>query len=211
MTISSIGYAGSVTFAQWPLLVGGQMAPYGIMGGPGDLKVSAGTADRELLVQPGVVGGQGILDTSDAVVSLVGGVVASGSRWDMVVLRRDWALASSTLMLIPGGSSKALPSRQMTPGLKDDQPIALVRFAAGQAAVQEIVDLRCWQGPGGCVAADGMVRDYIDRIGTRLWVAGISWIRAVNTSGVAVWLPDSVYVGSTPPPYVEGLAYIKVP
>lgn len=211
MAITSKGYEGTVNYADWAVLTSHLGAQYSVFG-PDAFAVTFGAGDREVIVAPGRAAGQGILDDSSAPVSLVGGTVASGNRWDLVALRRDWATSETVPVLIPGSSTKALPGdREVEPGAQDDQPLALVRFAAGQTAPQEVVDLRCWHGDGGVVAKDLLVRDYLTRLGTRVFIQGITWVYAFNSTGLPTWVTDSVYVGTTAPPYVENLPWIKVP
>jgi hypothetical protein len=210
MTILSKGYEGSVDYAEWALLTTHLGAQYSVFGASA-FAASAGPADREVLFQPARAAGQGILDDSDAVESLIGAPVASGNRWDMAVLRRDWSTNESQLVLVQGGPAKALPARSTTPGDEDDQPLYLLRFTAGQSAVQEMVDLRCWHGDGGVVARDLLARDYLTRIGTRVWIQGITWVLGFNSLGQPTWVPDSVWVSSTQPPYFDGLGWLKVP
>ncbi|WP_374978090.1 hypothetical protein ACEYYH_10440 [Microbacterium trichothecenolyticum] len=209
MTIVSKGYEGTVNYADWALLTSHLGAQYSVFGAD-SFGVSFGAADREVIVAPGRAAGQGILDTSDAPVSLVGASVGSGSRWDLIALRRDWTTSETVPVLIQGAATKAIPAtREDEPGSTDDQPLALVRFAAGQTAPQEVVDLRCWHGDGGVAAKDLLVRDFLTRIGTRVWIQGITWVLGFNSLGLPTWVPDSVYVGSTAPPYAENLLWVK--
>lgn len=208
--ITSTGFEGTVDYAEWSRLTSHMGAQYGAVG-KDSFAVSAGTGDRVLSVQPGTIAGQGILDVSDAVESLTGAPVASGNRWDLVVLRRNWGTMSSMLVVIQGGQTATLPARNTTPGVMDDQPLALVRFSAGQSVVQEIKDLRVWHGDGGLAARDPLVRDYLDRIGTRIWINGITWVIGFDATGQPGWVPDSVYVGSTPPPVSENVLWAKKP
>lgn len=206
--ITSKGYEGSIDYADWATITSHMGAQYGVVG-KDSFAVAAGTGDRVISVQPGTAAGQGILDESDAVEQLVGAPVASGNRWDLVALRRSWGSAASTLVLIQGTSAASIPARSTSPGVEDDQPIALVRFSAGQTAVQEIIDLRVWHGDGGLAARHPLVRDYLTRIGTRIWINGITWVIGFDASGNQTWVPDSVYVGSTQPPYSNNLVWVK--
>lgn len=191
MAIVSVGYEGTVDYADWAVLTSHLGAQYSVFG-PESFAVSAGPGDREVRVAPGRAAGQGILDDSDSIVSLSAGPVASGNRWDLVSLRRDWAAKASTLVLTPGTSAIALPAgRQIGAGQTDDHPIALVRFAAGQTAVQEVIDLRVWQGDGGVVAKDPLVRGFLNRIGTRLWIQGVTWVLGFGADGLATWSSDN--------------------
>ncbi|MGQ7313367.1 hypothetical protein ACUOFU_16800 [Microbacterium arabinogalactanolyticum] len=208
--ITSTGFEGTVDYAEWSQLTSHMGAQYGVVG-KDSFAVAAGTGDRVLSVQPGTAAGQGILDESDAVESLVGAPVASGNRWDLVALRRQWGAKASTLVLIQGGSAASIPARSTTPGVEDDQPLALVRFSAGQTAAQEVIDLRVWHGDGGLAARHALVRDYLTRIGTRIWINGVTWVIGFDASGNQTWVPDSVYVGSTQPPYADNLVWVKKP
>ena len=215
MAITSIGYDGSVNESQWAKmipLVGS--SHYGVAGSA-DWKVTAhATMDRGLNIATGAGWGHGVYDESDATVSLQAATVSSGSRWDMVVMRRNWSGTggSSTLVLVQGGATKALPSRNTTPGTIDDQPIALVRFTAGQTAVQEIIDLRCWARNGGLVARDQLALTYLNQPGARVKVNGEMWSYEylandtfgwVNEDGSGPWVNLSqpvgwTYIGSPP-------------
>lgn len=206
MTITSIGYEGTVDYADWAVLITSQGAPYSVFAADG-FAVAAGAGTREVTVQPGRASGHGILDDSDAVETLTGASVSSGSRWDLVALRRDWAAGTTTPVLIQGTSSKAIPTRETDPGVEDDQPIALVRFAAGLTAVQEVVDLRVWKG---AVARDLLARDYHTDIGSRLRILGVTWVLGFDGT-TPTWVPDSNFVGTTSPPYADNLVWVKVP
>lgn len=208
--ITSKGYAGTIDYNDWARITSHMGAQYGVIE-KDSFAVSPGTGDRVLNVQPGTAAGQGILDESDAVEQLVGSPVASGNRWDLVALRRAWGTNVTTLVLIQGGTAASIPARSTSPGVEDDQPIALVRFSAGQTAAQEVIDLRVWNGDGGLAARHPLVRDYLTRIGTRIWIQGVTWVIGFDATGNVAWVPDSVYVGTTAPPVSENLLWAKKP
>lgn len=210
MTITSVGYERAISYAELGTMLAHAGAQYSVFGVDA-LSAAAGVATREVVLQPGRAYGQGILDDCADPISLVGSAVSSGNRWDLIALRRNWVSGETVPVLIPGTSAKALPARETSPGDEDDQPLWLARFAAGQTAVQELVDLRVWHGDGGAAAKDLLVRDYLTRIGTRVWIQGITWVLGFNSSGTPTWVPDSVYVGTTAPPYADNLSWIKVP
>lgn len=212
MTITSTGYHGTVDYADWAVMTSHMGAQYGVVG-KDSYAVAVGSGDRVVTVQPGTAQGQGIVDISDAVVNLTGAPVASGNRWDLVALRRDWNAGggTSTLVLIQGGSAASIPTRNTDPGILDDQPVALVRFSAGQTAAQEVIDLRVWHGDGGLAARHILVRDYLDRIGSRIWINGITWVIGFDATGQPGWVPDSVYVGTTAPTFSENVLWAKKP
>lgn len=200
MAITSIGYDGSVDEGQWARmvpLVGS--AHYGVSG-TGDWKVTPhATMDRGINIATGSGWGHGVLDTSSSTVSLQGGVVGSGSRWDMVVARRNWSGTggSTTFQLVPGSSAKVLPGRNDDPGVLDDQPIALVRFQSGQTAPQEIVDLRCWGRNGGMTARDELTLSYLKLPGASVFIGDNVWNCTLDTNGNAAW-NNSQVVGRIP-------------
>ncbi|MDQ7877377.1 hypothetical protein Q9R08_05235 [Microbacterium sp. QXD-8] len=210
MAITSRGYEGTIDYEDWAIVTSHFGSQYSVFGADA-FSAAAGASDREVVLQPGRAAGHGILDDSDATISVVGGTVATGSRWDLIALRRNWATGATTPVIIAGSAAKAIPARENDPGEeKDDQPLWLARFSAGQTAVQELVDLRCWFGDGGMVAKDLLARDYLTRIGTRIRIQGISWMLAFDGATPA-WVPDSVYVGATAPPYFPNLGWLKVP
>ncbi|MBM3716230.1 MAG: hypothetical protein FJW64_10970 [Actinobacteria bacterium] len=186
MTITSKGYTGSVNYADWAVLTSHLSAQYTVFGADA-LKVGPGPGDRGIAIQPGPAAGQGIYDLSDAVETLAGTPVASGDRWDLVALRRDWGAKKTIPVIIEGTANRGIPNRQRTIGMRDDHPLALVRFAAGQTTVQDVIDLRVWGGDGGLVAADPLVRDFLDRVGTRVLINGVEWARDLSGTGQPMW------------------------
>ena len=189
MTIISVGYAGTITDDNWRRMA---TATVGALYGVDDFaswKVTAGVGDRALQVATGGAFGIGVRDVSDDPVTVTSGTVSSGSRWDLVVARRNWGTKVTTIVVIPGSATKALPARNTGFGAVNDQPLALARFAAGQTAVQEIIDLRCIPGDGGMVAFDDLALQYLDRVGTSVWINGTLWQRALSSIGSPVWTP----------------------
>lgn len=186
MQIVSRGYEGTVDYEDWAVLTTHLGAQYSVFD-VDSFGLSAGPGDRQVVLAPGRAAGQGIYDISDSPVTLAGASVLSGSRWDMVALRRNYESGETIPVLVTGGAARAIPERENTPGVLDDHPLFLARFTAGQTAVQEIVDLRVWHGDGGLVARDPIVRDYLTRIGTRIWIQGTEWIRGLNNVGLAEW------------------------
>lgn len=190
MAIISVGYDGSVNEAQWArLLPLAGSSHYGVEG-PTHWKVTARTSvDRGLSISTGSGWGHGVLDTSDTVVNLTGASVSSGSRWDMVVARRNWGGAGgvTTFALVSGSSNKVLPARNANPGVLDDQPLALVQFTAGSTTPGTIIDLRCWSRNGGMTAMDDMALAYLKEPGTSVYIRGITWQCEVDTAGNAIW------------------------
>lgn len=201
-------FKGSVNSAELALIFG-QGARYAVLGG-NDLKVTAGTGDRGIAVlgptdRPARAWGDGVLSEWDPVnggeirANLNGAPVASGSRWDTLVIRRTWQPASTPtgtaeLMLLTGSSTKAISAQLTTDAgaTTSDQPLYLVRFDATSTVVQEIVDLRVWAGAGGgLVANDPAALGYLTGVGTTVKVGATTWVRQLDGSGAEVWARET--------------------
>lgn len=197
MAITSVGYAGTVSDEQWAKMVARVGSAFYSVDDFASFRVTAAAGTRMIQVATGGASGNGIYDLSSTVVTRPLDSVPSGIRWDLVVLRRTWATKTSDIIVIPGGSTKALPARSTTPGTIDDQPLALVRVAADSTAIQEVVDLRCAVHNGGAIAWDDLARSYLNQLGTDLLIGTTSWRRVTNASGSADWVgtPDTGWVG----------------
>jgi hypothetical protein len=164
---------------------------YGVRSGS-DWAVTAVTgADRTVSIEPGFGWGSGVTDQTVANETIQLDTVTSGSRWDLIVARRDWTptAGETKFMKINGGSTKAIPGgRLMTPGGIDDQPLALVQVTAGQTQPTAIVDLRCWANNGGMVAKDELVKGYLNKLGTELYIGGVQWRYVPGANDVPEWV-----------------------
>lgn len=194
MTITSVGYRGTVGEAQWAAMITRVGGVFYAVNDHTSFKVSIGAGTRTVAIAAGGASCTGIYDTSNAVETKTLAAVSSGTRWDMVVLRRTWATPVTTLEVIQGGSSKALPARNQTSGVVVDQPLALVRVVAGSTAIQEIVDLRCVAVNGSLLAFDTLARSYLSPVATSVRIGDIQWTRTVDATGSPVW----TYVDVTP-------------
>jgi len=159
-------------------------------------KVSAVAGlDRTVSINAGQGAGHGITDKTVENETIQLDVISSGSRWDLIVCRRDWTptAGESKFMKINGGATPVIPGgRQVGPGNIDDQPLALVQVTAGQTQPTAIIDLRTWAGDGGgLIANDDLVRSFLNSTGTRIFVAstGIDWVRKVGTNDTPEWQP----------------------
>ena len=152
MTIRSVGYEGSVGELEWSAYLANNVGRPQSVAGPGDFEVTA-TSGMQVRVAAGGASGHGIADVSDAAESITIESVASGTRFDAVVLRRDWSGTSTTptggatqgrtfVAVVKGGSAQMIPALQSIPGQLADQPLALVRVTAGQSTVTVTDDLR---------------------------------------------------------------------
>lgn len=184
--MDSRGYAGTINTQQYAELSQRFGGACTILGPSTWEVVPDSSVDRGVLIKQGTDGGQGygygVLDTSTADVRKAGDAVAAGtSRWDTVVVRRDWRPRDAadtsdrtTFELVPGGPQKAIAAGVLGPagkGVLADQPLALVRFTSESTIAHEVVDLRLWRGEGGAAARSPLVRSFYDDIGTHLTIA----------------------------------------
>lgn len=127
--------------------------------------IKAGT-DRTVNIAKGVGWGSGVVtETTTTETVTVPSPSGTSTRWDLIVMRRNWSGAggSAVLTYVTGSSSKSIPSnRNKTPGGIDDQPLALIRVQGGQSNVLEVFDLRVW---GENRMANTMCLDYIGEPG----------------------------------------------
>jgi len=145
--IFSTGYDGTVTEVDWASLSPATSSRPSVITGVTASVV--GNVDRTIRIPAGQLYGWGVLDTITGNVDLTADAVTSGSRWDTVVLRRDWQPTpggGSTLMILKGTSTKAVSSlMQSNPGVVADQFLYLIRVQAGLTTIQELIDFREWQ------------------------------------------------------------------
>ncbi|MDR6794363.1 hypothetical protein J2X12_002900 [Pseudarthrobacter oxydans] len=198
MAFTSIGYDGSVNERQWAELVPSVgSSTYGVKGA-GDLKVTAVPGQPlTVAIAAGSGWGHGVLDTETANTTVACEAITSGVRWDLIALRRDWqplAGGPTSIVAITGTTEKALPSRNMEPGVIDDQPLALVQWTAGQTQPTTIIDLRCWAGNGGLVAMDQLALTYLDKIGSSVTIAGVEWNLVIGANDTPAWVKSGVKV-----------------
>lgn len=148
MAINSSGYDtplyGEDEWALWH----GAVRPYGVRE-YGDAKVTALTgAGLTCQVAAGTVYGWGVRDVITAPQNVTfGAAPSSGTRYDLVAMRRDWSGSAggpSSIVVIPGTTTRAIPTRNRTPGTMDDQPLALVPITATSASPGTPIDLRTW-------------------------------------------------------------------
>lgn len=197
MAIVSYGYRGTIDEVQWA-----RMAPhisaarYGVVG-IDDCAVTAVTgADRTLQVAPGRAWGQGVMDElshTPEPLQVQLAPVASGSRWDLIALRRSWleTPGQTTLVAVQGTSTKAIPAaREATAGSVDDQPLALVRVVAGQSMPAEIIDLRCWAESGGVQVLTELAMQYLAYPASQVWLdyQTYAWSRGTNNGAPWGWV-----------------------
>jgi hypothetical protein len=168
---------------------------YGVRSG-NDWKVTAVAGqDRTVSIAEGFGWGAGVIDLTVENETIQLDTISSGSRWDLIAARRDWTptAGETKFMKINGGSTRAIPGgRLMTPGGIDDQPLALVQVTAGQTQPTAIVDLRCWATNGGMVAKDDLAKNYLNKLGTEVFINGVEWRYIPGDNDVPTWIGNEV-------------------
>lgn len=149
MSITSVGYTGSVDESSWAVLATFAGTDYAVLDPLSLQCVIGGSGDRAVTVAAGTAYGRGVADVSSAPTNLNATILASGVRWDTVCLRRDWSAGTGTgssLVIVAGTSTKQITRTHATPGVTDDQPLALLRIDGGSGVVTLIEDLRALAG-----------------------------------------------------------------
>lgn len=193
MAITSRGYTGAVNSVHWAAMAGSLGFDY-VAKGVGDWKVTAVSGGtRTVRVAPGFIAGGGVLDENTAPINLSLPNVTTGSKWFMIVAKRTWQTTNATTVaVIDGTAVKQLPARDTGFGDEDDQPLALVRIAAGQTVPAEVVDLRAVGNNNGVmVGFDPLVLEYLDTVGTVVRIGDTDWTRSLTLAGVPVWSNDT--------------------
>lgn len=194
MALTSVFYDGVVTETDRAKNLAGT-PEYGVYG-PDDFKVTAHPSiPYAVLVKAGRAHGHGVTDTAatDQVVQCAS--LASGVRWDLIVVRRNWQPAlggPSTLAVVQAGTTAQIPpARKVGAGVEDDQPIALVKWQGGTSAPVQFIDLRVWTGNGGLFAKDDLVRTYLGTVGTEVNIAGTVWACQLGANTLPEWVRTS--------------------
>ena len=215
MPLISTYYDGPVTESDRAKNPAGR-AEYGVYGNE-DFRVMAHPSiPYAVLVKKGKAHGHGVTDEAeiDQVVNCPS--LASGVRWDLIVVRRNWQPelgGPSTLEVIEVGTNPIIPDppiRKVGPGVEDDQPIALVKWQGGTSAPVEFRDLRVWSNNAGLFAVDALARKYLEKIGTEVRVLGevwsyqrlsaneTDWVKVSEAGRLPIFGVGNVLTGSAP-------------
>lgn len=181
MAIISAGYDGTVDEIQFAQL----LRRYSIVG-PDDFAATNVAGDRLVSIADGTALGPGTIDMATD-LGTIQFDAASSIRHDLVVLRRDWQPpgGQTSVAVIKGGTTRALPDREMNPGVLDDQPLYLQRVNG--SLLGERVDLRCWAANGGLAAVDDLARTYLNQPGTSVAVGEQIWQYLPQSNGLFAW------------------------
>jgi len=195
MALTSVFYDGIVTETDRAKSRAG-VPDYGVYG-VDDFRVTAHPSiGYAVLVKAGKAHGFGVTDTATTDQTVNCASISSGTRWDLITVRRNWQPAlggPSTLAVVQGGTTAAIPAgRKIGPGVEDDQPLALVKWKSGLIAPEQIIDLRVWTSNGGLYAKDDLVRSYLTGIGTQININGVDWVRTLGLNDVPDWDSSAV-------------------
>lgn len=145
---------------------------------------------RGVRMAPGMIGGGGILDMSDAAIPLQLPELSSGSQYFLLGGERKWGATNATVgKYIAGTSARAIPSFTDNPGTEQFHPVALARVSAGNPAITDLVDLRCIaQEAGVYTIFDDLALQLIARLGVTAYnrTTKITYRRVLGPTG-PVW------------------------
>ena len=152
MSLTPVGYTGTVDAVQDAKRSQFQGAVFPAVATRAALVVSInGAASLTCNVSAGVAWAHGVMATLDAAESVTFDSVTTlnATRWDAVVIRRNWTAGTAVLAVVKGtaaaSASQVLPpGLNGNPGVLHDQVLALVRIANGQNLPTLVVDMRMW-------------------------------------------------------------------
>lgn len=200
---TSVGYGGTMTednMSTWAVVTGG--AQYGVSG-PDDWRATPVAAgDRLVQIEKGRGFAFGVFDETPAAAQIQLATQPSGSRYDVVVARRNWAGAGGitsfdAITATAAGDLPASRAKRMPAGLPvnttDEQPLAIFKVTAGQSVPELVADLRVWHANGGAFARSEKVLQYLDAPGTSVLIGQDRWHRVVSSTGVESWSMSKEY------------------
>lgn len=190
MAINSYGYPGTINSIQWSKMseeLGGAYSVADTNDLAGSIVVGP---DRTISIAAGTAFGRGVMDVVTAAVQVQLDTVATGSRWDLVALRRNWTTNATTIVKVNGGGTATIPSGRLSgPGVQDDQPLLLVQITAGNTTPTAILDLRTWGSK--LITAKSLIGIVDARYGDEAEVDGIRYSRTVDGTGAGIWAPPA--------------------
>lgn len=206
MALTSAGFDGTIDEQSWATMSALNGAQYAVAG-VHDFEVTPRTgATLTVNVAAGTAFGRGVTVTNSAQITVALDAIASGTRWDAIVIRRTWTSNTVTVDKITGTATRAVPAgRNNTPGTLDDQVIGLVQVTAGNSVPTAVVDMRVWQskvmmvadllaitnpilGMEAVVLGTGTQTDLLDR----------RWRYSLDATSNPAWELDSTSLANRP-------------
>lgn len=215
---NSKGYAGTFADGQvWANLQYSLGNRYTVADQGSVAVTAAGGGTRQVSISAGRLGGWGIYDFNDASELVQLPTVSSGTKWFLIVARRTWATldgvtnATQFYVIDPGWTSApaTLPAVgtgvsqwNQRPGIRDDQPLAIVPLTAGATVPGTPLDVRLIGSGNNFVANHDWVLQYANwpgieiQRGTKTYRRGLStW--DVSDSAVRLLSGGAVIVTAT--------------
>lgn len=193
MAITTTGFAGPIDEVQAALMLP-TGASYYVENSSSWVPSISPTLDRTVTVSAGVGRARVLRTTITTPTNVQFPVQASGSRWDLLVMRHTYSPpgGASALAIIPGTAAinSTWAQRNVLRGPDDrvdDHPIALVQITAGSQAPTAIIDLRTSYANGALLARSFEALNYLEDLGTQVVIDSVLWTRALDGSGVPVW------------------------
>jgi hypothetical protein len=202
VAITSAGYDETVTQEDWADMASFFGSDTGVAGAS-DLQVLGASGTRVVSVGTGQAWGWGVLDTFTGSNTVTLAANTSGvTRWDAIVVRRNWSTVTTTLNAVTGTSSATVPALTVNPGVLADQVIALVAVPNGATSLVGAVTMNYKQWPAQITA--GLYPPYAPSYMQR-WVDlnaggavkqwdGVSWS---DPSAPPAWVPVTLAAGFT--------------
>jgi hypothetical protein len=199
MAITTGGYDGTINEVQFAT-----MFPRYSLLGPEDLKATTQAGDRIVSIGNGTALGPGTIDVCTNLPTIQFNA-ATGTRWDLVVLRRDWQPPGglSEIKIIEGGTAQAYPAVgtaanqwNRRPGIMDDQPLYLQQVNGTLLGAR--IDLRCWNSHGGVTALHEMARTYLETVGAEVLIGQTRWQYVIGANSVPGWVSQGEPTYYTP-------------
>lgn len=191
MAFTDVGYNGLTNEISFQQSAFGRGSAKYYCFGPEDFKLTVSGFGGTVGVGTGV--GYGITSTPDGPSPITFPSVTTGTRWDLVTIRRDSTPptgGSTTFRVIPGGPSPILPfGMEDSPGVRTDQPLWLVPVTSAGAGTP--VDYRTWWGNGGLIANGPEPMQYLTEYGTSIYVRTQRKLwRQLGNAGTVRWLEE---------------------
>jgi hypothetical protein len=201
LPIESYGYAGTIApnvpWADMQYTLGRM---YFVTDDAAGRVTPSPTGTREVTIGVGRIGGWGVLDNITAPITVQLPSVTSGTKYFLIVARRTWGATQATsIAYIDAGTSATIPARNVSRGVLDDQPLALVPVTAGQTVPGAPIDLRLiGHSAGSFVAKSTLVLGIVTLLGIEVRIGTDTYRRVFNSAGSPTWEKDPGPLGSVP-------------
>lgn len=197
MTNSWSGYTGSVDHVEDAIRAPYQGSTFPIVATAEALKVTANTAGTlSANVAGGISWAYQVKATLDPTSVSFDAVTSAGlTRWDAVVVRRNWSTKTVGVFVVPGvaaaNAAQLVPTLASQPGAVHEQLLALVQISYGSTVPTMVSDRRLWAHKT-IYALDLAALPAPDSryFGLQVTLAsGARYIGGFDTSNAPAWVP----------------------